>query len=210
MANNIAMGIVEDDLYIQENLKDFFDMQTGFDVKLVCSSVEELLRLPDAQKQIDLLLLDIGLPGMDGIAGISYIHDQLPELDIIILTAFDDNDRIFGAIKAGAVSYLTKKTPLPKIKEVIITVSRGGSYMSPKIARKVMNYFTPTPKIKEKLTPRQNDIVDGLVKGLSYQKIADRLFISVETVRYHIKKIYAKLQVNSKGEVIRMRMEGRL
>ncbi|MFK7935330.1 MAG: DNA-binding response regulator [Saprospiraceae bacterium] len=210
MANNVAMGIIEDDPYLQENLHDFFDLQPDIDVKTVCGSVEDFLHLPKTQKQIDLLLLDIGLPGMDGIAGISYIHDQLPNLDIIILTSFDDADKIFNALKAGAVSYLTKKTPLPKIRDVVITVSRGGSYMSPEIARKVVGYFNPSPQVRERLTPRQNDIVDGLVKGLSYQKIADHLYISVETVRDHIKKIYRKLQVNSKAEVIRLRMEGRL
>lgn len=210
MANNVAIGIVEDDPYLRENLQDFFDLQHDIEVSTVCGSVEEFLRLPIAQKRIDLLLLDIGLPGMTGIAGITYIHDQLPDLDIIILTSFDDPDRIFNALKAGAVSYLTKKTPLPKLREVIITVSRGGSYMSPEIARKVVGYFNPSPVVREHLTPRQNDIVDGLVKGLSYQKIADHLYISVETVRDHIKKIYRKLQVNSKAEVIRLRLEGKL
>lgn len=208
MESMIALGIIEDDPYLRESLHDFFSLQYDIEVKVVCNSVESFLQLPNSQKQIDLLLLDITLPGMNGIAGITYIHEQLPKLNIVMLTGHEDSQRIFNALKAGAISYLTKKTPLPTIREVVVTVHRGGSYMSPEIARKVVSFFNPSQKKKEQLTPRQNDIVEGLVGGFSYQSIADNLFISVETVRDHIKKIYRKLQVNSKAEVIRLRLKG--
>jgi DNA-binding NarL/FixJ family response regulator len=128
-----------------------------------------------------------------------------------MLTAYEDSERIFKALCAGAVSYLTKRADLPTIREAILTVNKGGSYMSPGIARKVVNHFTPKKVVKtDTLTPRQEQVVEGLVDGLSYKMIADKYLISVETVRDHIKKIYKKLQVNSKAEVIRKKLDGQI
>ena len=206
--STIKLGIVEDEPLVLENLELFLNAQPKIDVVLTENSVESFLSSIQKQ-QINMVLLDISLPGMSGLEGIRHIKDKIPEVDIVMLTAHDDSEKIFKALCAGAVSYLTKRTDLPTIRDAIVTVHRGGSYMSPGIARKVVNHFTPKKREKnETLTPRQEQIVEGLVDGLSYKMIADKYLISLETVRDHIKKIYKKLQVNSKAEVIRKKLDG--
>ncbi len=130
-----------------------------------------------------------------------------------MLSSYEDADRIFKALQAGAVGYISKKSSLIQIKEAIEIIHRGGSYMSPTIARKVIGFFAPKPKnIKgdSLLTERQHQIVEGLSEGLSYKMIASKYSISLETVRDHIKKIYKKLGVNSKAEVISKRLKGEI
>ena len=146
---------------------------------------------------------------MTGIQGIQHIRQFLPEADIVMLTSFEDDENIFNALTAGACSYISKRTSLAKIQEALFVIHRGGSYMSPSIARKIARHFMP--KVNEKtnlLTPRQYEIVEGLVDGLSYKLIADKLDISIDTVRFHIKRIYRALEVNSKAELIRKSLDG--
>lgn len=208
---DIRLAIVEDDPLVRENLEIFFNQPAGTSVALTSGSVEEFLEEATGHKDINTILLDIGLPGMSGLLGIRPIKQKFPDADIVILSAYEDSDRIFKALCAGAVSYLTKRSDLNTIKEALQIVHRGGSYMSPSIARKVINHFAPRERNEEEaLTPRQEQIVQGLVDGLSYKMIADKYLISVETVRDHIKKIYKKLQVNSKAEVIRKKLEGEI
>lgn len=149
------------------------------------------------------LVLDINLLGISGIEGLPLLLDKLPNTDIIMLTTFEDNESIFKALCAGACSYLSKKTPLAKIREAIEIVYSGGSYMSPSIARKIVNRFAPNRNKPQQLTIRQKDIVDGIVAGKSYKMIADDLFVSLDTVRSHIKNIYKTLEINSKAELIK-------
>lgn len=168
--------------------------------------LEATVKFPD-----DILLLDVGLPGgMTGIEGIKFILEKSPIVEIIILTTFDDTGHIFQALSAGATSYMTKRTPLPRIAEAIMTVHHGGAYMSPAIAKMVIEHFAPKQKSTAQLTPRQAQITNALVRGLSYKKIAEQLLISPETVRDHIKRIYAKLQVHSRAELISVQMKGGL
>lgn len=211
----IQLGIVEDDALVRESLIEYMNLQPEIEVVRTAASVEEFLHFLPRIEQLDLLLLDIGLPGMSGLEALGIIREKSPGTDIIMLTAFDDYERIFEALQKGAVAYLSKRTRLPVIKEALLIVYQGGSYMSPEIARKVITRLTPRrPAPAEApesvLTPRQSDIVQGLVDGLSYKMIADKYDISVETVRDHIKKIYKKLEVNSKAEVIRKRMDGEI
>ena len=146
---------------------------------------------------------------MSGLEGIRHIRQKLPEADIVMLTTFEEDKNIFKALCAGACSYISKRTSLMKIQEALFIINRGGSYMSPSIARKIAKHFMPkAPKEKDLLTPRQIQIVDGLVEGLSYKLIADKLSISIDTVRDHIKRIYRTLEVNSKAEVIRKSLNG--
>ena len=211
MSNTIRIGIIEDEPLVLGNLEFFFNKQPGFEVVISNNSVEDFLEELPYNLAIDLILLDIGLPGMSGLEGIRPIKESLPNTDILILTAYDDSDKIFKALCAGAVSYLSKRANLHTIKDALSTVHNGGSYMSPSIARKVINHFAPKKKKQEAvLTPRQEQIVQGLVDGLSYKMIADKYLISLETVRDHIKKIYKKLQVNSKAEVIRKKLDGEI
>ncbi len=207
----ITLAIVEDDPTVRESLQTFFGDNPQFDLQLVESSVEGFIKalVSDASISPEVLLLDIQLPGMTGIAGIPLIREQLREVNIVILTTFEDSEKIFAALCAGACSYLSKQTSLVKIREAVLTVSRGGSYMSPSVARKVAEHFMPKPKnTKHILTERQLEIVQGIVDGLSYKMIADRLEISIDTVRTHIMHIYRELDINSKGELIRRSLDG--
>ena len=184
----------------------------NIELQYVVNSVEAFLsELRATQKpKVDVLLLDIGLPGMSGLEGIRPIKRLVPNADVVMLTTYEEEDKIFKALCAGAVSYLTKRTPLAKIQEAIFTIHRGGSYMSPSIARKVVEYFVPKKKIEHQLTDRQQQIIQGVVDGLSYKLIADKYMISIDTVRDHIKKIYKALQINSKGELIKKSMDGEI
>ncbi len=208
----IRIAIIEDDPVIRESLENYLGVNPTMQLKLVASSVEAFLdiaRQPD-RPALDILLQDIGLPGMNGIQGIQHIRKFYPDLDIVMLTTFEEDDKIFNALCAGACSYISKRTSLAKIQEAIFIIHRGGSYMSPSIARKIAQHFMPKaePAQEAILTPRQKQIVQGLVDGMSYKMIAAHYDISLDTVRDHIKRIYRTLQVNSKAEVIRKALEG--
>ncbi len=211
---NIQLAIVEDDTIIRESLESFLGVNTAIQINFVATSVEDFLNALKVTRnpQVDVMLLDIGLPGMSGLEGISYIKKELPNVDIIMLTTFEEEEKIFKALCNGAVSYITKRTPLTKIQEAIFTIYRGGSYMSPSIARKVINHFTIPQSKKEtsSLSDRQKEIVNAIVEGFTYSKIAEQLHISTNTVRDHIKKIYRLLEVNSKTELIKKSMKGEI
>jgi DNA-binding NarL/FixJ family response regulator len=202
--NTITLAIIEDDLLIQESLNDFFGVLPKIDCLQLSTSVEDfLIALKTLEKTPEVILLDINLLGMSGIDGIPHILNELPKVDIIMLTTFEDNDSIYKALCAGACSYLSKKTPLKKIQEAIEVVYEGGSYMSPSIARKIVNSYAPRQSQSAVLTPRQKEIVTGIVDGKSYKMIAEDLFVSLDTVRSHIKNIYKALEINSKAELIK-------
>jgi len=207
---NIHLAIIEDDPVIRESLETYLGAHPALQFSVVAGSVEDFLEKTKIRPpQIDLMLLDIGLPGMSGIEGIRHIRQKYPDTDIVMLTTFEEDDKIFKSLCSGACSYIAKRTPLSTIQEAIFTIHRGGSFMSPSIARKVVQYFMPKArKAEDVLSPRQQQIVQGLVDGLSYKLIADKLSISIDTVRDHIKNIYRILEVNSKAEVIRKALEG--
>ncbi len=200
----IKLAIIEDDLLIQESLNDFFVAQPHIGCIQISASVEDfLIALKDLERTPEVILLDINLLGMSGIDGIPLILNELPKVDIIMLTTFEDNDSIYKALCAGACSYLSKKTPLKKIMEAVEVVYDGGSYMSPSIARKIINAYAPKRNKSDLLTSRQKEIVTGIVDGKSYKMIANDLFVSLDTVRSHIKNIYKALEINSKAELIK-------
>lgn len=208
--SQINIAILEDDIVIRKGLEQFFMSQNTFNKVIAAESVEAFFEENQHQK-IDVVLIDIGLPGMSGIEGIRLIKEKWSSIQILMLTVFKDSDRIFKSICAGANGYLLKGTAFPDIKQAILDVLKGGSYMSPTIARKVFEHFNP-PKEKKTdlLTPRERQIVQGLVDGLSYKLLADRLSITIDTIRYHIKNIYAKLHVNSKTEVVSKSLKGEI
>lgn len=207
----ILVGIVEDDNQIRSLLQQYLDRQPGFSCLLVHSSVESFRKALSPENQPDVLLMDIGLPGMSGIDGMKLIKRDYPDIDIIMLTVYNDPDKIFQSLCAGATGYLLKNTPLEEIKEGIELLTRGGSPMSPQIARKVIDFFnTEKRTVSSPLSEKEKEIVIGLVDGLSYKLIADRMSISLETVRFHIKNIYRKLHVHSKAEVISKSLKGEI
>ena len=212
----LALAIIEDQAPIREALHEYLGAQPEFRCVLVVDSIEAFLReLPAAAQPPQLILSDIGLPGRTGIEGLPLIHAQLPEAQVLMLSVYADAGRVFEALRAGAVGYLLKHTPLPLLKEHLLQMAAGGSPMSPGVARYVVQAFSgqPGPAAPrplqlvdllptEPLTARELEIVRGIEDGLSYQLIADRHFISLDTVRSHIRNVYRKLQVNSKGELL--------
>ena len=155
----------------------------------------------------DVLLMDLGLPGMSGVEGIKKAKAFLPELTILVLTVYEENELVFDALCAGASGYLVKKTPPSKLLEAIKEAHEGGAPMSSHIARKVIDFFqTKKPVSLQKsvytLTPREKEILTGLVEGHNFKFIADSLYISIETVRFHFRNIYKKLHVHSQSEAV--------
>ena len=209
----IRLAIVEDDPIIRESLLKYMSANPSIEIQLAANSMEDFFERTKEEmiSNIDVLLLDIGLPGMSGLQGIKLVKAKFPKVDIVMLTTFEEDDKIFTALCAGACSYISKRTSLAQIRDAVFTIFRGGSYMSPSIARKVAEYFMPKANTKEAiLTDRQKDIVQGIVDGLSYKMIANRLNISLDTVRDHIKRIYRALEINSKAELIRKSLDGKI
>jgi DNA-binding NarL/FixJ family response regulator len=198
--------VVEDNDAIREGLKILIDGTEGYSCIGAFEDCESML------KQIkklnpDVMLMDLAMPGMGGIEGIKKVKAILPELTILVLTIYEENDRIFDALVAGASGYLIKKTPPSKLLEAIKEAYEGGAPMSAQIARKVIEYFqNPKSTIQHKneyvLTPREKEILSGLVEGHNFKAIADSLFISIETVRFHFRNIYKKLHVHSQSEAV--------
>jgi DNA-binding NarL/FixJ family response regulator len=208
----ITIGIVEDNVKIRNLIQRYLDMQEDMSCKAAMDSVEEMLDYLKEYDPPDVMLMDIQLPGMSGIEGIGIIKKEYPDIEILMLTIYHDSHKIFDSLVAGASGYLLKHTSLPEIKEAIENLVDGGAPMSPQIARKVIQHFNKpvAEKPESDLTAREQDIVNGLVDGLSYKMIADRFDISIDTVRAHIRNIYKKLHVNSKAEVIAKSLRGEI
>ncbi|MBO2007759.1 response regulator transcription factor [Hymenobacter negativus] len=211
----LALAIIEDQVSIRETLHEYLSAQPEFRCVLVVDSVEAFLeQLPTAAVPPQLILSDIGLPGLSGISGLPLIKQQLPQAQVLMLSVFADAERVFEALRAGAVGYLLKNTPLAQLKEHLLQVAAGGSPMSPSVARYVVQAFAQIPVPlppniplddllpAEALTARELEIVRGIEDGLSYKLIAERHFISIDTVRNHIRAVYRKLQINSKSELM--------
>lgn len=153
----------------------------------------------------EVVLMDIGMPNMSGIEGTRLLKKALPEIEIVMLTVFDDDGRVFDAIVAGASGYLLKQTPPAQILAALLEVKAGGAPMTPVIARKVLGFSqqqNAKTSLLETLSPREMDVLKALAKGLSYKMAADELDISADTVRSHVRKIYEKLHVHSLPEAV--------
>ncbi|MGI4865969.1 MAG: response regulator [Janthinobacterium lividum] len=204
------LALIEDQPAIRQVLSTYLSAQPEFECSLVVSSVEELLaELAAGATPPRLVLSDIGLPGgLSGIEGIAHVRARVPEAEVVLITVYQEPERIFQALCAGAVGYLVKTTSLPDIKKALLEVLAGGSPMSAAVARHVVRYFRPVA-LPSPLTQREQQVVEGIEQGLSYKLVADRLGMSLNTVRSHIRTVYEKLQVNSKAELIkRVRQPG--
>ena len=200
----IKIAIVEDVREIREGLARLINTTPDHRCTGVYGSMEEALeKIPNNLP--DLVLSDIGLPGMDGISGIAILKERYPELLILMLTVYDDNERIFDALCAGACGYLLKKTPWEKVVESLREAVDGGSPMSPEVARRVINLFREIKPSKEAaydLTPHEVRLLRMLVEGHSYKTAAAELHVSVNTIKFHLRHIYDKLQVHTKSEAV--------
>jgi DNA-binding NarL/FixJ family response regulator len=201
----ISVIIVEDNKIIRESLVSLINGTDGLSCIASYGDCESMFTEKKLEKS-DLVLMDIGLPGMDGISGVKKIKEIYPDVDILMLTIYEDNQKVFDALLAGACGYLVKKTPPAQLIEAVKDAVNGGSPMSSVIARKVVNLFHKN-KVEFKgdknvLSEREKEVLNALSNGKSYQEIADLLYISIDTVRQHIRNIYSKLQVHSQSEAV--------
>jgi len=196
--------IYEDNKDLLEGLGRFIQNTPGFTLVGAfpdCMSAESQVK----KLQPDVILMDIDMPGMTGIQAVKLIRYFNIDVHILMLTIFDTNDKIFDALCAGASGYLLKKTPPAKVIEAIVDVCNGGAPMSMEIAKKVLTYFSRQPAMMNKtynLSEREKEILFCLTQGCSYKMIAEQLQLSIDTVRFYIKQIYIKLQVNSAPEAV--------
>jgi DNA-binding NarL/FixJ family response regulator len=200
----IKVAIIEDRREIRDGLAMLIGGTEGFECTARFGSMEEALPRIKSDTA-DVVLCDIGLPGMNGIEGIKVLKEKFPDLLLIMLTIYDDDERIFNALCAGASGYLLKKTPPAKLLEFLREAAAGGSPMSPEVARRVINIFRdirPPEKADYNLTPHETRLLKMLVEGHNYTTAAEFLGISYTTVSFHMRNIYDKLQVHSKSEAV--------
>lgn len=210
---DIKVAIVDDEPVVRSGLENLLKRSPGFTcVGTYADGESAMSGLP--QRAPDVLLMDIQLPGIDGISAIRTLRGQLPDTEIIMLTAMEDHDRIFASFTAGASGYLLKHTAPNKILEAIREVSGGGSPMSAPIARRLVKFFgtermtsQTTPVVANveanaSLTTREREVLDLMAEGLLYKEAADRMGLSVDTIRAHLRNIYKKLRVRNRTEAI--------
>jgi DNA-binding NarL/FixJ family response regulator len=202
----IDVVIVEDNDTIREGLAALINGTSGYSCVASFGDCESFLsNLKDIN--VNVVLMDIALPGMNGIEGVKKAIEMDKNLDILMLTIYEDSEVVFDALCAGACGYLVKKTPPSRLLDAIKEVCEGGSPMSSRIARQVITAFKEgkdesNEVIKYGLSNREKEVLNLLANGNNYQEIADQLFISVDTVRHHIKNIYKKLHVHSQSEAV--------
>ena len=200
-----SIAIIEDDDKVRHYLAEQIQLHIEVRDLRAFQNAESALRELTAEPT-DIALFDVNLPGMNGIDCIQRLKMLHPHMQMMVLTVYDNPDIVFNALKAGATSYLLKSTPAPKILEAIAEVQEGGSPISSQIARKVIEAFALKEKTNEyfqDLTRREQEMLENLSKGYRYKEIADKLFISVETVRTHVRHIYEKLQVNNRAAALK-------
>lgn len=198
----IKVAIVEDNKTTREGLETLINLSPDFRCVGACSTAEEALRvLPKLQPE--LVLMDIQLPNMSGVECVARLKELLPEVHAIMVTVYEDPDRIFRALRAGASGYLLKRSTPEEMLTAMREVQQGGGAMSGEIARKVIGYFreqTTTKAEVDELTSREREVLELVVHGLSNKEISDRLSVTVDAVRWHLKHIYQKLHVHSRTE----------
>lgn len=219
----ITVAIVDDEPVVRMGLEGLLKRSPGFTCGGVYSDAESAIAgLPTRPPNV--LLMDIQLPGVDGITAIRTMRGRLPDTEIIMLTALEDHDRIFASFAAGASGYLLKHTAPNKILEAIKEVYTGGSPMSAPIARRLVKFFghdkvvppapaspqVPSVEANASLTAREREVLDLMAEGLLYKEAADRLGLSVDTIRAHLRNIYKKLRVRNRTEAILKLADGKL
>jgi DNA-binding NarL/FixJ family response regulator len=200
----IRVAIIEDQARTREGLRALIGSSDGFECIGAWGSMEAALAA-DWNVPPNVVLVDLGLPGMSGIEGMVVLRRRCPSAALVVLTVYEDNDRVFRALCAGATGYLLKNTAPAKLVESLREANRGGAPMSPEIARLVIEVFRrvhPPEKATHNLTPQELRLLKLLVEGHSYKTAATDMAVSINTIAFHIQNIYAKLQVHSKSEAV--------
>lgn len=208
----ITVIIVEDQKDLREGLQTLINFTPGFKCVGAFRSMEEALARVKYEVP-DIVLSDIGLPGMSGIEGIRILKEQFPDLTILVLTVYDDNEKIFDALCAGASGYLLKQTEPAELLKSVREAVGGGAPMSPEVASKVIKLFRevrPPERADYDLTPHELRLLKLLVEGHNYVTAAEQLKISYNTIKFHVRNIYDKLQVHSKSEAVAIALRDRL
>ena len=200
----IKIAIVEDDRTTREGLETIINLTSGFSCVCTCMTAEEALRAIPKHAP-DVVLMDIQLPKMSGVECVAHLKKLLPSVQVIMVTVYEDPDRIFCALRSGACGYLLKRSTPEQIVAAIRDVQQGGVPMSSEIARKVISHFQEQETAAagvEKLSAREREVLDLVVRGLSNKEIVGRLGITIEGVRWHLRNIYQKLHVHTRTEVL--------
>jgi len=208
----LKIAVVEDLRILRDGYRALIDGTEGYTCAATYRNMEEMLDQMRSPLP-DVVLVDIGLPGMSGIQGIRVLKERFPDLVIVMLTVYDDDDRIFEALCAGACGYLLKKTSAARLLESIREAYEGGAPMSPEIARRVVGlfrHFRPPEHADYRLTPHELRLLKLLVEGHNYKTAAAQLGVSINTVCFHIKQVYEKLHVHSKSEAVAKALRARL
>lgn len=210
---NIKVAIFEDNKSLRTGLYQLINGSNGFECVGAYPDCSDILQHIYSIKP-DVLLMDIGMPGISGIEAVQIVKNKYPEIKILMQTIFEDTEKIFQSVCAGASGYILKNTSPARILEAIRETYEGGAPMSPSIASKVLKIVqdssSPIPINNFHLSEREKEILACLVKGMSYKLIADNCFISLDTVRGHIRSIYEKLHVNSKSEAVVKAIKGKI
>jgi DNA-binding NarL/FixJ family response regulator len=208
----IRILVVEDQRHLREGVEALINFTPGFECSGAFRTMEEALSRVKLDLP-DVVLTDIGLPGMSGIEGIKRLKELYPDLLILVLTVYDDNEKIFDALCAGACGYLLKQTEPSELLKSLREAVTGGAPMSPEVAAKVIKLFRetrPPEKADYNLTPHETRLLKMLTEGYNYVSAAEKLGISYNTLKFHVRNIYDKLQVHSQSEALAVAMRDRL
>jgi DNA-binding NarL/FixJ family response regulator len=207
----IRVVIIEDQREVREGLRGLIHGTPGFSCAAGYRTMEQALG-ESLRSQADVVLVDLGLPGMSGVEGIRILHETHPDLPLVALTVFDDDARVFEALCAGASGYVLKNTAPARLLELIADAVTGGAPMSPEIARRVVRLFRELRPVQTscRLTPHETQLLKLLVDGHHYKTAAHEMNVSVNTISFHLKNIYAKLQVHSKSEAVAKALRQRI
>lgn len=211
----IKLAIAEDNSFLLKAVIEKISFFPDLEVKFHAFNGEELLKKLEEDSNIHLILMDIEMPKMNGIAAVSEVTQRYPQIKTIMLTVFDNDEHIFKAIQAGASGYFLKEVSPPELHQGILDTLDGGAAMTPSIALKTLKLLRNPPQFEEpkediSLTKREIEILEQTAKGLNYNQIGENLFISPKTVRKHIENIYSKLQVHNKMEAVQKAVKNRI
>jgi DNA-binding NarL/FixJ family response regulator len=200
----VRVALVEDNAKLRRSLTTLLNATPDLDCVEVCADAEQALKvLPDVAP--DIVLMDIHLPGMNGIECVARLAEVLPTVRIVMLTAFESSEEVFSSLAAGARGYVLKSTPPAQLLESVREVAAGGSPISGSVARKIVDFFRSKPSVPEgvdALAPREREVLKLLAEGCPYKKIAETMQVSLGTIRTYIERIYQKLHVHSRTEAV--------